>query len=79
MNFLALRPYAGPTQTHAGYLCTPYDFQVHVDNVFFEDNFFVFLSFLHRCGVYLKSKSKILTNEVVVEEGGEIEEDVFAM
>ena len=26
-----------------------------------------------------KSKSKILTNEVVVEEGGEIEEDVFAM
>ena len=49
MNFLALRPNAGPTQTHVGYRSTPYDFPVHVDHVFFEDNFFVFRSILHRC------------------------------
>ena len=48
LNFLALRPNAGPTQTHAGYRCTPYDFLVHVDHVFFEDIFFVFQSFLHQ-------------------------------
>ena len=36
-EFLALRPNAGPTQTHAGYRCTPYDFLVHVDHVSFED------------------------------------------
>ena len=49
LNFLALRPNAGPTQTHSGNRCTPYDFLVHVDHVFFEDNFFVFQSILRRC------------------------------
>ena len=49
LNFLALRPNAGPTQTHVGYRCTPYDFLVHVEHVFFEDKFFGFRSILHRC------------------------------
>ena len=52
LNFLALRPNAGPTQTHVGYRCIPYDFPVHVDHVFFEDKFFGFQSFLHRCGIH---------------------------
>ena len=55
LNFLALRPNAGPTQTHVGYRCTPYDFLVHVDHVFFEDKFFGFRSILHRCA-YLEIK-----------------------
>ena len=51
LNFLALRHNAGPTQAHAGYRCTPYDFLVRVEHVFFEDIFFLFQSFLHRCGL----------------------------
>ena len=49
LNFLALRPNAGPTQTHAGCGLTPYDFLAHVDHVLFEDYFFVFRSILQRC------------------------------
>ena len=49
LNFLALTPNAGPTQTHAGCGLTPYDFLAHVDHVLFEDYFFVFPSILQRC------------------------------
>ena len=64
LNFLALRPNVGPTQTHAGYRCTPYDFLVHVDDVFFEDMFFVFQSFLHRCVSYIY----VIPNRVVLDD-----------
>ena len=49
LNFLALTPNAGPTQTHAGCRWTPFDLLVHVDHVFLEGTFVVFRSILQRC------------------------------
>ena len=78
LNILALRPNAGPTQTHAGYRCTPHDFLVHVDHVFFDDKFFLFRSILRRCAVTfhpnLPSVSRVLKKhwEVMVSQSNRL-------
>ena len=73
LNFLALRPNAGPTQTHAGCGLTPYDFLAHADHVLFEDYFFVFRSILQRCAPhtcinyeYLQILSELLSFEILM-------------
>ena len=52
LNYLALTPNAGPTQTHAWCHWTPFDLLDHVDHVFLEGTFVVFRSILQRCEEY---------------------------